>query len=308
MSKGNSGDFQNRAAKKFRQLDEVATMSQRNIFRLLDDEIDTIVDQVARYRNHQGKFPMYVLNGFANLSTSKWFFDYLKDHVKVTKKNKIKTDLDDTKIDAIREILSRAYKKSVTNYYANQTQDFEDRNIYISKAFIMLDPVNYKLTKKLNNTGVELTKTQRRDLCVQIYGDPVHNIKFVCGIFDNSNVSDNKKMKLLKKMYGERFVTAVGAAMTMSSTKSDFLSMCYTYLMDTLRKKKKTKTLKNRAKFVRAYAQAYKYNQSSYFKLKDGRFYEENKPLIKELVKEIDVGYKKAFKHLKPKDTGVTRN
>lgn len=307
MSKGNGGDFQNRAAKKFRQLDEVATMSQRNIFRLLEEEIDTITDQVTKYRNRQGKFPMYVLNGFANLSTAKWFYDYLKEHVKVTKKNKIKTDLEEAKLDAIKEILSRAYKKSVTNYYANQTQDFADRNMFISKAFIMLDPVNYERTKKLNNAGAKLTKLQRRDLCVQVYGDPIHNIKFVSGIFDDSNVSDKKKLKLLKKMYGDRFITAIGAAMTMSSTKSDFLSMCYTFVMDKLRKKKKGKTLKNRAKFVRAYAQAYKYNQSSYFKLKDGKFYEENKPLIKELIKEVDVGYKKAFKHLKPKDTGVAR-
>lgn len=302
--KGNNGDFQNKAAKMFRQLDDVATMGQRKIFSLLDEEIDTIIEQVVKHqdRNSRGKFPMYILNGFANLSTAKWFYDYIREHIKVTKKNKIKTDLEEPKFKAIKEILARAYKKSVTNFYANQTQDFADRNEFISKAFIMMDPVNYALTRKLNYVNFKLSKTQRRDLCIQVYGDPIHNIKFVCGIFDSSGVSDKKKMKLLQKLYQDRFIDAIGAAMTMNSTRSDFLSMCYEYVMDKLRSKKKRKTLKKRAKFIRAYAHAYKYNQSSYFKLKDGKFYEENKPLIKELTKEVDVGYRKAFKSLKPKE------
>ena len=49
-----------------------------------------------------------------------------------------------------------------------------------------------------------------------------------------------------------------------------------------------------------AYAKAYKWNQTNYFKMKDGEFYKKNKPLIKELI-DHDIGFKKAFKGLKGK-------
>jgi hypothetical protein len=104
-------------------------------------------------------------------------------------------------------------------------------------------------------------------------------------------------------MYGDRFETAIGAALTMTNTKSDFLAMIYEYVMHGCYKKKwkKSKKLDARAPYVYAYAKAYKWNQANYFKMKDGEFYKKNKPLIKELI-ELDIGFKKAFKGLKGKN------
>lgn len=301
MSKNKGGDnnYQNRAAKRFKQMDLVGTMSQQEIFEILEEDFETIIDQV----NEKGsKFPNYILNGFANLSTSLWFYEFIKDNVKVTKKGKIKTELTEDVIHALKEILSRAYKKSATNYYEKASQEFVERNKYISEAFCRLDPKLYKLTGKLSTSENKIKKTKRRDLAIQVYGNPVHNMKFIFHTFDQSSISDKKKIKLLRQMYGNRFENAVGAALTMINTKSDFLSMIYEYVMYGCYKKKwkKMKKLKARAPFVYAYAKAYKWNPNSYFKLKDGEFYKKNKRLIKELI-DNDIGFRKAFKNLKGK-------
>lgn len=301
MSKGKGGgdnNYQNRAAKRFKQLDNIATMSQEEIFEIFEQDFDTIVEQV----NEKGKFPQYLLNAFANISTPLWFKEYIDDHVKVKKKAKIKTDLDNEAMYALKEILSRAYKKSATNFYEKQGQEFEDRNKLISKSFIKLEPKLYMLSGKLSTKENKISELKRRDLCIQVYGNPVHNMKFVFGIFDQSSVSDKKKLKIFQKMYGDRFETAVGAALTVNNTKSDFLALIYEFVMRGCYKNKwsKKKKLKARAPFIHAYAKVYKWNQSSYFKLKEGDFYKKNRVLIKQL-KEKDRGFKKAFKNLKGK-------
>ena len=297
MSKNN--DFNNRAARKFRNVDDIATFPQKEIFNILESDIDVILDQVMKSKNGQGKFPLYILNGFANLSTSLWFAKYVKKHTK-NKKNTVISDLEEEKIEALKEILSRAYKKSVTNFYSQQTQEFVERNELISETFVRLSPREYRLTGKLNTSENKLEKTQRRDLTIQTYLNPYHNMKFVYGIFDHSSVSNKKKLKILKKLYGDRFANAVGSALTINNTKSDFLAMMYDFVMEKLRKGSRKKTLRNRVGYLHAYARAYKHNQSCYFKMKDGTFYAENKPVIKELIR-YDIGFKKAFKGLKPK-------
>ena len=66
MSKNND-NFNNRAARKFRIMEDVPTFPQKEIFRILDDDIDVILEQVIKSKNGQGKFPNYILNGFANI-------------------------------------------------------------------------------------------------------------------------------------------------------------------------------------------------------------------------------------------------
>ena len=138
MSKNKGGDnnYQNRAAKRFKQMDTIGTMSQQEIFEILEEDFETIVDQV----NEKGKFPNYILNAFANLSTALWFYNFISDNVKVTKKGKVKTELSDDTIHALKEILSRAYKKSATNFYEKASQEFVERNKLLAEAFCMLDP------------------------------------------------------------------------------------------------------------------------------------------------------------------------
>lgn len=291
MSKrnGNGGDgFNNALAKLFRNPDKVDTLSQKKIFDTFNDDIGTLLGQMTAYRNHDGKFPQYIQNAFCNLSSALWFKEYVKDHCKITKKGKLKSDLSEDELESLRLILADAYKKSAQNQYPQQTQEFTDRNKMLSETFILLCNDQYKLARKLG-----LDKSQTRDLCIQIYGDPIGNMKFIHKIFNHSIMSDKKKIKLLKKLYGDRFDSAVGAAMTVDANNSDCIAMLYDYMMS-LKKKK-------RAPIIMAYAIAYKRNKSNNFRMAgDGEFYRKNKDIIKEL-KDLDIGFKKAFKPLKKK-------
>ncbi len=306
MSKKGNDGFNNRAAMKFKQPDKVDLMDQSEIFKIFDDEIEVILDQITANREHRGKYPTYISNAFANLSTALWFKEYVKDHCKINKKGKLKTDLTDDQIESLRNILADAYKKSATNQYAQQTQEFEERNRMLSKTFIILYWDVYQLAKKL-----KVEEHYTRDLAIQIYGDPVNNMRFIHKTFNRSIKSDKKKIKLLKKMYDaypsvkdtdiSRFDQAVGAAMTVDSNNSDMIAALYTYMMK-LKKKK-------RAPIILGYARAYKKNKSNNFRLTGGDFYKASKPIIKEL-KHMDIGFKKAFKDLKAKkvkDKDVTK-
>lgn len=307
-NKGGSG-FDNRAARRFAKIERVDLMTQQEIFEILDEDIHTILEQFTAAREHKGKFPQYVSNAFANLSTSLWVKNYVEEHVKVKEKKsgkiKIKTDLTEDELESLRTMIADAYKKSITSVYQQQTQELTDRNKLLSKAFILLYPEVYALTKKLSikvkkrllddrKRKKALSKAQRRDLTIQVYGDPVNNIRYVRKLFDNSPLSDKKKLKLLKQMYRDRFAAAVGAALTVDNNNSDFIAMLYEHVMNSKKRK--------RADYVLAYAVAYKKNKSHNFRLEGGDFYKRNKKLMKELEKHWDIGFKKAFAKLKPKN------
>ncbi len=300
MSKNRGGgEFSNKAYRVFKTVDKVDLMSQQEIFDILETDISTILSQITDSRNHRGKYPTYMANAFANLSTALWFSSFIHCNIKVKQKGKGKfkfvTDssvLTDDDIESLRQLLADVYKKSVSNTYERQMQEFKDRNHLISEAFCYIYPEVYELTKKLAYGESAISKAQRRDLTIQIYGDPEGNMKFIHKIFNNSPISNKKKIKLLKKMYKDRFKAALGAALTVDSNNSDFVAMVYEYIMD--------KKLKKRAPFILGYAKAYKKNKSYYFRLSNGKFYEKNKKLIKEL-KDLDIGFKKAFKPLKEK-------
>ena len=286
MSKGKGSKFTNFAARKFNDMAKVDTMAQRDIFEILDKDIKVIMQQFTDYRNHVtgAVYPSYVANAFANISTALFFKKYVKKHIKV-KKGKIKTDLEKDEVESLRQILAEAYKKSQTNFYANQAQEYPERNSMISKTFKRLSPKLWRYAKKFKG----LSGTQKRDLVIQVYGDPVYNMRFTHKIINNSILNEKRKLKLLKKMYGKRFIKAVGAAMTVEGNSSDCLAMLYAYMAG-LKKKK-------RAPIIMAYADAYKKNKSRYFRI-DSDFYVENKDIIKELV-SVDLGYKKSIKSLK---------
>ncbi|MDE6040887.1 MAG: hypothetical protein K2F99_04855 [Muribaculaceae bacterium] len=294
MSKRKGGDFQNEAARRWRNMNKVPHMRQRDIYNLLDKEIDVILDQVTASRKERGKqFPDYVANGFANLSTALWFYNYVHNHVD-TRKDRIKTDLTSDQIQSLLAILADVYSKSQGSFYQNQVQEFEPRNRYISKAFIAMMPRLYRLTGMLD----ELSKEARRDLTIQIYGDPVYKFKYVHRIINESTSSDKRKLKFLKRAYGERYIVMVGAAMTTEGNGSDCLAMVF----DDMSKSKK----KRRALYIQSYAEAYKKNgPSRYFRM-DRSFYDKNKKLIKLLIgtkkhpnRAVDIGYRKAFKDMK---------
>lgn len=286
MSKrGGGNNFPNRAARKFNDNPKIDRLSQDEIFEILDEDIDIILQQITDHRNHKGKYPTYTTQMFGNLSTPLWFWKYIKKNVKSKKKGKLKTDLTEDQIESLKQILANAYKSSATNQYG-QPLEFEERNELLSKAFERLDPKNRKLAKQLKG----LNENQVRDLLIQVYTDPVLNMRYVHRIINESTSSDKKKLKVLKKMYGDRFVMAVGAAMTIESNRSDCIEMLFQYV--------KNMKAKKRAPYVRAYAEAFKTNGTHNSARINKEFKYKNRKIIKEL-KQIDIGYKKAFKNLK---------
>lgn len=294
MSKGKGPKFTNRAARKFAEMNKVDTLSQEEVYKILGEDIKTMLDQVTAFRQHKPGAvpPNYIGNAFANISTSLFFYEFVKEHVKIKikkgKLKKFKHDFDKDELESLRSIIADAYKKSVSNVYVNQVQEHNDRNKLLTKTFAMLDPKTFLRTRKLKG----LTKAQCRELAVQVYGDPIYNFRFIHKMFNLvTEVSDKKKIRILKELYGKRFVRAMGAAMTVENNQSDILGAIFNFID----RKKKMK----RAKYLRAYAEAYKRTKTHYFQINQD-FYDRNKPIIKEL-KVVDLGYKKAFKGLKSK-------
>ena len=60
MSKKNNGNFNNKAAKRFKQPDRIDTMEQEDIFEILDEDIGTILGQITANRDHYAPFPQRI--------------------------------------------------------------------------------------------------------------------------------------------------------------------------------------------------------------------------------------------------------
>lgn len=299
--KTGGGEFRNRAARRFNDLQKADLMSEEEVYSILTEDIDTILGQITRHRNHEGgaSYPQYINNIFANLSSARFFYEYVHAHVK-NKHGKMSTDLDKDAILSLKQILADAYRQSTAkNMYQNQALEYQDRNEMLTKAFIRMDQQNYKLTKKLHLD--DNAKARRRELAILVFNrNPALTVKSVARIFNHSTLNEKKKIKLLMRMYhksakpklSDRFIEMVGGALTIESNSSDFVTMLYDFVAAKKRRK--------RAPYVRAYAEAFKRNKTYNFRLR-GDFWKHNKPIIKELI-EIDIGYKKAFKPLKPKN------
>lgn len=278
MAKKGNG-FSNKAARKFDEPNKVDLYSEDEIYEVLNEDVDVILDQLTANREHRGRFPKYTGNMFANISTAKYFYEYVKENWgDLTKEEKL----------SMKSLISQAFKDSVSMKYQNQAMENGDRNEYLRETFYAMSKKAYKVAKKL---GLEKDKT--KELIIQAYIEPKYAIKQVAKLFDMSTLSDKKKMKLLKEIYGgkERFVDAVGASLTVDFNSSDFVHMVYGFVM----KLKKDK----RKKFIEAYAINFKKIKKSSFVLK-GDFLEKNARIIKRLIRK-DRGYKKAF------DIGVNK-
>lgn len=326
-NKNKSGGFNNYAARKFADANKVPKMSQHKIMGILESDMAIMIDQVAKNRagEKDAKYPQYITNGFANLSTAKLFYDYIKTNVKINKKdgsiNTKKTDMTFSEVDALRVIIANAMSASLTGQFPNESPDYAERNEYLAKSFQRLDPVRYKMTKKLKLDS----NMTRRKLIISVFLDPRFEAKRVMNIFDKSGIPDKKKMKLLMKLYrltedelsikeikddhlgldddpnyvpGEmsRFAEAIGYIFTLESANSDFAEMCIRYVS----KRKK----RDRKVFLMEFAEAFKVRKTSNFLLKSGDFYDKNRKIMKKLVK-MDVGYRKAFRSLNPTDGSV---
>ena len=285
-NKGGDANFSNRACRKFKDNQKAHLISQMEVFEILQEDMSTILKQISDNLNrvNGAKYPTYTVQMFSNLSVPLYFSEFIKDHVKPNfKKGKIKTDLSDDEIHALKHLLADIYKRSATGVYQAQLMEAEERNKYLAKSFEQLDPKRRKAARKLG-----LSKKDTRDLLIQTYGDPVRNFRFVCRLFDKSNVSEKEKLNILRKLYKKRFVDAVGAALATEGNKSDCLYMLFQFVDD--------KKAKKRAPYIRAYAEAFKQTETHYGQINNA-FKHKNRKIIREL-KEVDIGYKKAFKNL----------
>lgn len=339
MGKNKNDGFGNLAAKRFKDPQQVALMSEEEVYDILMKDIEVIMDQLWAYAESQNrgsyherkkkhlkfgfaKYPDYTKNMFANLSTAKFIYEYVElwkdDEIQLNKHQR----------EALKLMVSTAYRDTISKAKVYPALDDEDRCKFLCEAFRMLDKKHFKLAKKLTESDTkngsrklkrpdedksreeirkerEMRKrkayTHACELIIQAYQDPKYGIRAVVREFDKRAISDKKKLKLLKKLYGDRYLTACGCILGIEGGSSDMVSM----IKEVMRKMKK----KEVKKVLRAFGDYYKQFGKRSF-LMDARFYKKYKKTIKKLIRE-DIGYKKAFAGLKdaaPKEKKSTSN
>ena len=331
MGKKNDG-YQNFAAKRFKDPQRVTTMSEEEIYDILEKDIFTILKQLADYqecqnagsyherkkkKNHKGfvNYPNYTKNMFNNLSAAKFIYEF----VECWKNGDI--ELRKPQREALKMLISTAYRDTISKNKIYPIMDDDDRCVYLCEAFRMLDKKNYKLALKLTKAETKKasklrrpeenkTKQERKEeeklrkakakahaceLIIQAYQDPKHGCRSVVREFDKRNMPDKKKLKLLKKLYGDRYYEACGCILGIEGGSSDMVAT----VKDQLNKMKK----KERKKVLRAFGDYFKQFGKRSFLL-DSRFYDKHKKIIKKLISE-DIGYKKAFIGLKEKKPDI---
>lgn len=284
---GDNPSFENRACKRFRENKNIGVMSQSEIFEILDEDLETILGQITDSRQRRGKYPRYAEQMFVNLSVPYYFYKYAKKHIKTKKGEVICKKLDADALESMRQLIASVYRLTFdrnNGMFNGQILDADDRNKYLLRTFHILSEPQYKVAKKLG-----LSRKDTEALIIQIYGKPEKSMSRIHTKFSDSSISEKKKLKIFKKLYGDRFVQACGCVMCMESTRSDFISTIFNYV----NKHKK----KKRAKFLKAYADAFKHMQCHNYQV-NAQFAHDNRKLIDGLL-YLDVGYRKAFRNLK---------
>lgn len=332
MGKNRDNKFQNFAAKRLKDMDHVATMCEEEIYDILRKDVKVILEQISDYQetqecgsyherkkksNHKGfsPYPNYTKNIFANLSGVKFFYEL----VYMWKEGDV--DLDKRERNAIKMLLSTAYRDTISKTKIYPVLDDEYRCEMICESFRILDKKHYKMALKLTSyETIKASRLKRPDsdksreeirrekeikkaksiaaaceLAIQLFQDPKYTARVVIREFDRRSMSTKKKMKLLKKMYGKRYNSACGAILGIEGGSSDTVGD----VKDAIAKMKK----KDRVEVLQAYGDYFKrFGKRSF--LLDSRFYKKHKKIIKKLIRE-DIGYKKAFagmKNKKPSD------
>lgn len=322
MGKNKGDGYQNLAAKRFKDIQRTALMPESEVYYILQKDLETILDQMTAYRESQKqaemkrngekvkgnkgfvKFPNYTKTMFANLSVAKCFYElvmeYKKGNMSFTKDQK----------ESLKMLLAGAYIESISRNKVYPVRDDAYRCEYLCKAFKILDRKHYKVALELTSAEIRSKRPQKPDedktpeerrrdrkrrkkrakaraceVIMQAFQDPMYGAKVVASEFDKHNLSDKKKLKLLKKLYEDRYYIALGTMLGIDGGNSDLVGT----IKDAMRKMKK----KQRRKILRSFAEYYKRFGSRNFLL-DAEFYEKHKKIIKDLIFE-DIGYKKAF-------------
>lgn len=317
------GGFDNRTCKLFCQQQNIPKLREDEIYSCLTDDAHIILKQVRdnRFGEKKAKFPQYVIDGFANPSTAKWFCQFVDETVEVKKKG-IKTVLDEEQIDALSVILCNGYTFIMKRGPENGAVDFSLTSEMILNTFSELQHRRYMKIKKLVKFDEPIDKEDKKlmykKLNILTYTDPtVVSCRNIIKILNGSEVVSSRKKtvktirKLLKlndfrveqreqkclavhevnhpyfvnneHVYFLKFIASCLAIDRENNAITDHIFEFF----DNLSKKERTVILSY-------YADLYKIVGSSSVHVRTDEFLTRNKKIIKKLIKK-DIGYKKAF-------------
>lgn len=323
----NGGGFDNIAASKFSDMRRVSCMTEFEIVEILNKDFKTVLAQIVANRrgDKKAKYPEYIRNAFANLSTSRYMYIAVKDAVKVSGKKIKKSKLTFPQLDAMRVMIADAIVSSNRALYQTEQADQGRRNYLLEKTYRRLDPrrisIARKLFKGMKVGNEEITKemVDRRAtiLCAAMYLDPAMEAAQVVRILGdiNTDLNRDKVMKIIKKLLKMtkeeykirrtkdlalgldrdpayisgcyvRFAEFVGYAFTVDRSDSSIVELLIDFVSNTRKNDRKI--------FIMAFGNAYKRYKKANFHLCTTEFYEQNRKIFKKLA-DMDIGYKKAF-------------
>ena len=168
MGKGKGDGYQNLAAKRFKDVQKTALMSEEEVYHILQKDLEVILDQMTAHRESQRqaemkrngekvkgarkgfvKFPNYTKNMFANLSVAKCFYELVgewkKGNISFTKEQR----------ESIKMLLASAYIETISRNKIYPVRDDEYRCEYLCEAFRKLDKKHYKIAHKLTSAEIK---------------------------------------------------------------------------------------------------------------------------------------------------------
>lgn len=323
----NGGGFDNIAASKFSDMRRVSCMTEFEIVEILNKDFKTVLAQIVANRrgDKKAKYPEYIRNAFANISTARYMYIAVKDAIKVSGKKIKKSKLTFPQIDAMRVMIADAIVSSNRAMYQSEQADQGRRNYLLEKTYRKLDPRRINMARKLFKgakvDGEEISKeiVDRRAtvLCAAMYLDPAMEVSQVIRILGevNTSLDRDKVMKIIKKLLKMtkdeykirrskdlalgldrdpayiggcyvRFAEFVGYAFTVDRSNSSIIELLIDFVSNTKKNDRKI--------FIMAFGNAYKRYKKANFHLCTAEFYEQNRKIFKKLA-DMDIGYKKAF-------------
>ena len=323
----NGGGFDNIAASKFSDMRRVSCMTEFEIVEILNKDFKTVLAQIVANRrgDKKAKYPEYIRNAFANISTARYMYIAVKDAIKVSGKKIKKSKLTFPQIDAMRVMIADAIVSSNRAMYQSEQADQGRRNYLLEKTYRRLDPRRINMARKLFKCtkvdGEEISKdiVDRRAtvLCAAMYLDPAMEVSQAIRILGevNTSLDRDKVMKIIKKLLKMtkdeykirrskdlalglnrdpayiggcyvRFAEFVGYAFTVDRSNSSIIELLIDFVSNTKKNDRKI--------FIMAFGNAYKRYKKANFHLCTTEFYEQNRKIFKKLA-DMDIGYKKAF-------------
>lgn len=287
----NKSGFTNLLANKFNDQRRIELYSESEVYDLFDKDFETLLKQLSDnlLEVAGAKYPVYTQMLFHNPSVARYIYDYIKSY---------KDELSKEELLALRHLVATGYKDTMSKQYLSLDDDI--RKEYLLKSFRKITGKRIRIARRLKLSAEDKDMKLDSATALAIYSFlSIDQIGRVATMFDKSEVKNSVKMKIFKKLYGDRFKSAYGALFTIDRD-NDFVS----FMFDKFMKSSK----KDRKKVLFFYATHFKKQKHKSHLLESDAFFKKNKKITKKLGKS-DVGFKKAFKPYKEiKKFGENRN